>query len=126
MKVKLLKNEEDILFYAWTLTLFLFFSQTWCPTEVVSSWSNAYYCGLLSNDRCLLAALEHGVLPDCYDEEEKYIVFLFLTGEQGRDIFNTVEWDKKLDAQRNQTEEDDIMVKKLFKRLKNTACQRRI
>ena len=24
MKIKLLKNEEDILFHAWTLTLFLF------------------------------------------------------------------------------------------------------
>ena len=35
MKAKTLKN-EDILFYAWTLTLFLFFSQTQCPTEVKS------------------------------------------------------------------------------------------
>ena len=42
-------------------------------------------------------------------------MFLFLIGEQGRDIFNTIEWDKKLDAQGDQTEEDDITVKKLFK-----------
>ena len=48
-------------------------------------------------------------------EEEKYSVFLFLIGEQGRDIFNTTKWDKKVDAQGNQTEEDDITVKKLFK-----------
>ena len=42
-------------------------------------------------------------------------MFLFLIGEQGRDIFNTIEWDKKLDAQGDQTEEDDITVKKVFK-----------
>ena len=42
-------------------------------------------------------------------------MFLFLIGEQGRDIFNTTEWDKKLDAQGDQTEEDDITVKKVFK-----------
>ena len=43
-------------------------------------------------------------------EEEKYSVFLFLIGEQGRNIFNTVEWDKKVDSQGSQTEEDDITV----------------
>ena len=42
-------------------------------------------------------------------------MFLFLIGEQGRDIFNTIEWDKKLDAQGDQTEEDDMTVKKVFK-----------
>ena len=47
-------------------------------------------------------------------EEEKYSVFLFLIGEQGRD--NTIEWDKKVNAQGNQAEEDDITVKKFFKR----------
>ena len=46
-------------------------------------------------------------------EEEKYSVFLFLIGKQGRDIFNTIEWDKKVDAQRKKTEAD-ITVKKLF------------
>ena len=65
-------------------------------------------------------------------EKEKYSVFLFLIGEQRRDIFNTIEWDKKLDAQRNQTEEDDITVKKLFERFeecclpkKNIVVERR-
>ena len=59
-------------------------------------------------------------------------MFLFLIGEQGRDIFNTIEWDKKVDAQGDQTEEDDIMVKKLFKRFedyclpkKNLVVERR-
>ena len=64
--------------------------------------------------------------------EEKYCVFLFLIGEQGRDIFNTTEWDKKADPLGNQTEEDDITVKKLFKRFeecclpkKNLVVERR-
>ena len=50
MKTKRLKNEEDILFYGWTLkhyaktsSLFLFFSRTQCTTEIVSSWSNKAY-----------------------------------------------------------------------------------
>ena len=34
-------------------------------------------------------------------EEEKYSVLLFLIGEQGRDIFNTIEWEKKIDTQGN-------------------------
>ena len=50
-------------------------------------------------------------------EEEKYSVFLFLIGEQGRDIFNTMEWDKKRDEDGNQTQEDDITIKKLFENL---------
>ena len=65
-------------------------------------------------------------------EEEKYSVFLFLIGEQGRDIFNTIEWDKKLDAQGNQTEEDGVTVKKLFEKFeeycvskKNLVVERR-
>ena len=65
-------------------------------------------------------------------EEEKYSVFLFLIGEQGRDIFNTMEWDKKVDAWGNQAEEDDITVKKLFERFeeyclpkKNLVVERR-
>ena len=59
-------------------------------------------------------------------------MFLFLIGEQGRDIFNTIEWGKKVDAQGDQTEEDDITVKKLFKRFedyclpkKNLVVERR-
>ena len=39
------------------LHCFLFFSWTWCPTEVVSSWSNTYYCRSLSDDWCLFPAL---------------------------------------------------------------------
>ena len=62
MKSKLLKNEEDILFDAWTLTLFLIFSQRWCLTEVVSSRSNTYYCWSLSDDRCLFPALRHELM----------------------------------------------------------------
>ena len=49
-------------------------------------------------------------------EEEKYSVFLFLIGEKGKDIFDTIELDKKVDPRRNQTEEDGITVKKIFKR----------
>ena len=49
-------------------------------------------------------------------EEEKYSVFLFLIGEPGRYIFKIIEWDKKVDAQGNQTEKYEIIVKKLFKR----------
>ena len=63
--------------------------------------------------------------------EEKYCVFLFVIGEQGRDIFNTTEWDKKADPLGNQTE-DNITVKKLFKRFeecclpkKNLVVERR-
>ena len=48
-------------------------------------------------------------------EEEKYSVSLFLIGEQGKYIFYTIEWDKKVDAQGNQTEEDRIMVMKLLR-----------
>ena len=65
-------------------------------------------------------------------EEEKYSVFLFLIGEQRRDIFNTIEWEKKVDTQGNQTEKDNITVKKLFKRFeeyclpkKNLVVERR-
>ena len=50
-------------------------------------------------------------------------MFLFLIGEQGKDIFNTIEWGEKVDAQEKQTEEDDIMVKlSSSKDLKNTTC----
>ena len=58
-------------------------------------------------------------------EEEKYSVFLFLIGEQGRDIFNTVEREKKIDTQGNQTEDDDITVKKLFKRFEEYCLPRK-
>ena len=58
-------------------------------------------------------------------EEEKYSVFLFLIGEQGRDIFNKIERGRKVDAQWNQTEEDDITVKKLFKTFEEYCLPKR-
>ena len=58
-------------------------------------------------------------------EEEKYSVFLFLIREQGRDIFNTIERGKKVDAQWNQTKEDDITVKKLFKTFEEYCLPKR-
>ena len=39
--------------------MFLFFSRTRCPTEIVSSQSNTYSYWSLSDDRCLFAALYH-------------------------------------------------------------------
>ena len=84
MKSKFLKNEEDILFYAWTLTLFLFFSQTRCPTEVVSSRSNTYYCWSLSDDRRLFPALDiKQICPHCHG------LFLFKSFEE-RVVQNSV------------------------------------
>ena len=52
-------------------------------------------------------------------------MFLFLIGDQGRDMFNTIKWDKKVDAQGNQTEEDDITVKELFKRFEEYCLPKR-
>ena len=54
MKTKLLKNEEDILFYAWALTLFSFFSWTWCLTEGVSRPSQTH------------VPVDHCVMTDSY------------------------------------------------------------
>ena len=45
------------LHYTNTWSMFLFFSLTWCPTEIVSSRWNTYSCWSLSNDWCLFAAL---------------------------------------------------------------------
>ena len=56
-------------------------------------------------------------------EEEKYSVFLFLIEEWGRDIFSTIEWVKKVDAQGDQTEKDDITVKKFFKRFEELTAE---
>ena len=65
-------------------------------------------------------------------EEEKYSVFLFLIGEQGRDVFNSMTWGKKEDEQGNPTNEDDITVQELFKKFedyclpkKNLVVERR-
>ena len=46
------------------------------------------------------------------NEEDKYTMFLFLMQKQ--DIFNIMDWDKKQDAQANQTEEDDTYLLRLF------------
>ena len=53
----MLKHTLKCLHYINTSSMFLFFSPTWCPTEIVSSRSNTYSCRSLSNDRCLFAAL---------------------------------------------------------------------
>ena len=64
-------------------------------------------------------------------EEDEYNMFLFLIEKQGKDIFNIMEWDKKQEAQGNQTEEDYITVKKLFQRFdeyclpKKSCCQKK-
>ena len=49
-------------------------------------------------------------------EEEKYSAFLFLIGEQGRERFNTMEWEKIQDADGNPTEEAYITTNELFKK----------
>ena len=49
-------------------------------------------------------------------EEEKYSVFQFMIGEQGRDVFNTMQWKKKRDEEGNPTDEDEITVKQLFQK----------
>ena len=46
------------------------------------------------------------------NEEDEYTMFLFLMQKQ--DIFNIMDWDKKKDAQANQTEEDDTYLLRLF------------
>ena len=64
--------------------------------------------------------------------EEKCSVFLFSTGEQGRDVFNTKTWEKKRNAEGNPRHEDDITVRQFFKNFedcclpkKNLAVERR-
>ena len=65
-------------------------------------------------------------------EEEKYSVFLFLIGDQGRGVFNTMQWEKKRDEEVNPTDEDEITVKQLFQKFeeyclpkKNLVVERR-
>ena len=45
------------LHYINNSSMFLFFSQTRCLTEIVSSQSSTYSCQSLSDDQCLFAAL---------------------------------------------------------------------
>ena len=65
-------------------------------------------------------------------EEERYSAFLFMIGDQGREIFNTMEWEKIQDADGNPTEEDNITINELFKKFdeyceprKNLVVERR-
>ena len=65
-------------------------------------------------------------------EEERYSAFLFMIGEQGREIFNTMEWEKIQDADGNPTEGDNITINELFKKFdeyceprKNLVVERR-
>ena len=65
-------------------------------------------------------------------EEEKYSAVLFLIGEQAREIFNTMGWEKIQDADGNPTEEDYITINELFKKFdeyceprKNVVVERR-
>ena len=53
----MLKRTLKCLHYINTLSMFLFFSWTWCLTEIVSRRSNTYSCWSLSDDRHLFAAL---------------------------------------------------------------------
>ena len=48
-------------------------------------------------------------------EEEKYTMFLFSIGQQGRDVFNTMTWEKKRNAKGNSTDKVNITVRQLIK-----------
>ena len=58
-------------------------------------------------------------------EEQQYSTFLFISGERGREIFNTFTWNKKI-RDGVETEEDDITVKELFQKFEDCGYQRRI
>ena len=65
-------------------------------------------------------------------EEEKYTMFLFLIGQQGRDVFNTMTWEKKRNAKGNATDKVNITVRQLIKNFedyflpkKNFVAERR-
>ena len=47
--------------------------------------------------------------------EEKYTMFLFSIGQQGRDVFNTMTWEKKRNAKGNPTDKVNITVRQLIK-----------
>ena len=59
------------------------------------------------------------------DEKDRYSTFLFLIGERGREILNTWIWLKKVDADGNPTDEDDIKLHELFKRFKDYCLAKR-
>ena len=65
-------------------------------------------------------------------EEEKYTMFLFSIGQQGRDVFNTMTWEKKRNANGNATDKVNITVRQLIKNFedyflpkKNLVAERR-
>ena len=65
-------------------------------------------------------------------EEEKYTMFLFSIGQQGRDVFNTMTWEKKRNAKGNATDKVNITVRQLIKNFedyfltkKNLVAERR-
>ena len=58
-------------------------------------------------------------------EKEKYSTFLFLIGDQGREIFNTWRWNKILDANEQPTNEDDITTKALFEKFEEYCLPKR-
>ena len=65
-------------------------------------------------------------------EEEKYSAFLLLIGEQSREMFNTMEWEKIQNADGNPMEEECITINELFKKYdkfceptKNLVVERR-
>ena len=55
-------------------------------------------------------------------EKERYSTFLFLIGEQGREIFNTWTWNKIQTATGENTDEDDITTAELLRRF-GEYCQ---
>ena len=57
----MLKRTLKCLYYINTSSMFLFFSPTWCPTEIVSNRSNTYSCRSFSDDRRLFAAMDNPV-----------------------------------------------------------------
>ena len=60
-KIFMLKRTLKRIHYISTSSIFLFFSRTRCPTEIVLSRSNTYSCWSLSDDRRLFAALKNRV-----------------------------------------------------------------
>ena len=57
-------------------------------------------------------------------EEQQYLTFLFITGETGREIFNTFTWNKKI-IDGVETEGDNITVKALFQKFKDYCLPRK-
>ena len=52
-------------------------------------------------------------------EKEKYSTFLFVIGEEGREIFNIWSWPKGKDEEGQDTDEDEITVDALFQKFED-------